>query len=44
MNGLECAGVDSVVIFDIFDIVFLGLFEIDPNDLPVQLALIQQAE
>ena len=44
MNGLECAGVDSVVIIDIFDIVFLGLFEIDPYDLPVQLALIQQAE
>ena len=44
MNGLECAGVDSVVIFDIFDIVFLGLFKIDPYDFPVQLSLVQQAQ
>ena len=44
MNGLECAGVDSVVIFDIFDIVFLCLFKIDPYDLPVQLSLVQQAQ
>lgn len=44
MNGLECARVDSVVIFDIFDIVFLSLFKMDPYDFPVQLALVQQAQ
>ena len=44
MNGLECARVDSIVIFDIFDIVFLSLLKIDPDDLPVQLALVDHCQ
>jgi hypothetical protein len=44
MNTFECARVDSIVIFDIFDIVFLSLFKIDPNDLPIEFALVKQTQ
>ena len=44
MNTFECPRVDSIVIFDIFDIVFLSLLKIDPDDLPVQLALVKQTQ
>lgn len=44
MYTFECARVDSIVIFDIFDIVFLSLFKIDPDDLPIELALVKQTQ
>ena len=44
MNGPECPRVEPIVIFDIFDIVFLSLLKIDPDDLPVQLALVKQTQ
>lgn len=44
MNRFESTRVDSVVIFNIFDIVFFCFIKIKPDDLPIKFSLIKQTQ